>query len=507
MSVNVVIFSDVNGVIGFGRYGGAYRVATVLRNAGYSVQVVEFLASWSLEDLRDIAAKYIDRSTLFVGFATSLLIKRETKTAIERLERTKSNRNGGHLPQDDDFVAEMFSIFRRRNSNVKIVIGGGKSAVTGMGGVDFWMWGPADVSAVALCRHLEKDVPLITRKARSGVAVAHADYPFHGFSESHIDYQLQDLIFDGEHLPIEIDRGCIFRCTFCANQLFRKKGQMIKGRKTLHDEMQRNFNLFGTTGYMFCDDTTNDSREKVTELHRNITSLPFQISWTGFGRVDVIHTHREQRELLLDTGIKAILFGIETLNHEAGKGVGKGLNPMKVKDTLRYLGETWKGKVAMTGSFIVGLPGEDEDSVYRTAEWVQSDDCPLDTAIFSPLNIRAADSDDPNAPISRIAKDPKSYGYEVSDRRPGRGVSTDGPYWRNDLMDKIRATKIVDDIQSSMQQGVPRIADWAVYSRLRNLGYDHHSVMEKKATDVEFVNAAMARHADMFSAYREKLLA
>jgi hypothetical protein len=505
MAVNVVIFSDVNGVIGFGRYGGAYRVATVLRHAGYTVQVVEFLASWSLDEMREVAQKYIDRSTLFVGFATSLLIKKVKDNSLDRLDRTAKNREANHLPQDNEYLDEMFGIFKNRNPNLKIVVGGGKSANTTMRGVDYWVWGAADRSVVALARHLSESAPLKTRSARYGTAVAHADYPFNDFAESTIDYVREDLLFAGEHLPIEVDRGCIFRCTFCANQLFRKKGEMTKERSTLHYEMLRNYQEFGTTGYMFCDDTSNDSREKVLELHNNITSLPFQIDWTGFGRVDVIHSHREQRELLMETGLKAILFGIETLNPISGKDVGKGLSPDKVKDTLRYLGEEWKGKVIMTGSFIVGLPGEDEDSAMRTAEWVMSDDCPLDTAIFSPLNIRSP-SDDPDAPMSRIAKDPKAFGYDLSEAKPGTGVSTDGPYWRNQFMDKARATQIVHDIHEKVMKAPP-IADWAVYSRLRNVGYSHDEVFGVKQNDQAFIDDALARHGAMFQDYKARLLA
>ena len=43
--MQVVIFTEVcHG--GFGRYAGTYRVATELREAGYTVQVVEFFTQW-----------------------------------------------------------------------------------------------------------------------------------------------------------------------------------------------------------------------------------------------------------------------------------------------------------------------------------------------------------------------------------------------------------------------------------------------------------------------------
>lgn len=502
--VNAVIFSDVNGVVGFGRYGGAYKVATELRRAGYSVQVVEFFADLTLDQIRQIAEKYIDYRTLFVGFATTLMIRKSASPAESRLERTKHNREAGHLPQDDEFVQEMFALFRRRNPNLKIVIGGGKAATTSLAGVDFWVWGAADRSVIALAHHLSRGAPLTSSDGRTGQVVANTDYPYHDYATSKIVWTDSDLVTMDEHLPIEIDRGCIFRCTFCANTLFKRRGEFAKDPETLREELLDNYDRFGTTGYMFCDDTFNDSQEKILSLHPVLTSLPFRLEWTGFGRVDVIYGHPEQRELLAESGIRAILFGIETFHQVAGRGIGKGLHPEKVKETLWYLNETWKGQVTMTGSFIVGLPGEPEDSVWETVEWLQRDDCPLTNAVFSPLNIRAA-ADDPNAPMSKIAKDPAKYGYHVTGPKPGRGISTDGPYWANEHMDKSRAQEIVAEIHRNRLREGP-IGDWAVYSRLRSLGYSHEHLVSMRASNEQFVADAIARRERVKEHYISRLL-
>jgi radical SAM superfamily enzyme YgiQ (UPF0313 family) len=507
MACDVIIFSDVNGVAGFGRYGGPYRVATELRDAGYSTQVVEFLADLTLGDIERIFDKYLSSQTLFVGFATTLLVgKVAGGKSVDRMTRTAINRNSGHLPQDDDFVQEVFSAIRKRNPHTKIVIGGGKASNTSLPGVDYWVWGYADRSAVALANCLRNGGSLTTQPARFGQVITHRDYPYDGYPRARIEWTPSDFVRNGEHLPIEIDRGCIFRCAFCAHPLFKKKGEFSKSRDVLRDEFIRNHDNFGTTGYMFCDDTINDTLAKVESLHEVITGLPFEIEWTGFGRVDVVYSAPEQRELLLETGLRGMLVGIESFHINAAKTVGKGLHPDKTKDSLYYLKEKWKGRVSITASFIIGLPGEPEDSIWKTVEWLQRDDCPVDEAIFSPLNLRAP-TDDPDSPMSRLALTPEQFGYELAARPPGRGVSTDGPQWRNQFFDKAKAEKLALQIQEIFRERQP-VGNWAVYSRLRTLGFSHQEIVQKgKENEHTVLEEADKRRAQFREEYLDALLA
>lgn len=500
--MNVVIFSDVNGVPGFGRYAGAYRVATELRAAGFSTQVVEFFADWSLAEIETIVGRFVGPETLFVGFATTLMI-RKTLRDISRLDRTRENRYSGHLPQDEGFVADVFRMIKARNPATKLVIGGGKSRMTELPGVDYWVWGPADTSAVALARHLSEGGPLVTHPGRTGEVVSAVNYPYRDFATSRIAWQPHDHVFEGEHLPIEIARGCVFRCDFCANQLQKQRREFERPAESVRDELLVNYDRFGTTGYMFCDDTYNDSLEKVQSLKRIFDELPFRIEWVGFARPDVIHRHPEQREILLESGLRSVLFGIETFHPEAAKNVGRGLHPDKIKQTLYHLRDTWAGRVIMTGSFIVGLPGESVDSLERTMDWVLRDDCPLDHAIFSPLNIRPA-TDDPDSPTSKIADDPARYGYTVTGPPPGSGISTDGPFWTNEHMNKREAERLTRVFQDRLAPRQPT-GDWSSYSRLRSLGHGHEELARPR-TDNGLEQDAWARREQMRAEYLEKLL-
>ncbi|ODS23823.1 hypothetical protein AB835_06680 [Candidatus Endobugula sertula] len=345
---------------------------------------------------------------------------------------------------------------------------------------------------------------LKTQNSRTGQAISEKDYPYSDYSTSRIEWSDEDFIFSGEHLPIEISRGCIFRCNFCANPAFKRKGELDKESKVLRYELERNYERFKTTGYMFCDDTYNDTIAKVREYHEVISKLPFNLEWTGYGRADAIKRHPEMAQLMAESGLKAMLIGIETLHPIAAKGVGKGLHPNVLKDTLYYMKDVWGDSVTITGSFIVGLPGEPEESIWETVEWLNTKGCPVDEAIFSPLNIRAP-TDNENSPMSKISMDPARYGYSLISSDLGKGISSHGPAWENEFMHKARAEELARSAQQSCQDSQP-IGNWAVYSRLRSLGYQEHEFKGKSSFDENFLLDAQNRKDIMMQNYYNKLM-
>jgi len=48
---NAVIFTDVNGSIGLGRYAGPYRIATEMRKNGWHVDVIDFMMSFTNDEI------------------------------------------------------------------------------------------------------------------------------------------------------------------------------------------------------------------------------------------------------------------------------------------------------------------------------------------------------------------------------------------------------------------------------------------------------------------------
>jgi len=54
MTADIVIFTEFTSTTVFQRLLGAYRIATELRKHDYTVQVVDYLTEWSLDELKQI---------------------------------------------------------------------------------------------------------------------------------------------------------------------------------------------------------------------------------------------------------------------------------------------------------------------------------------------------------------------------------------------------------------------------------------------------------------------
>ena len=157
----------------------------------------------------------------------------------------------------------------------------------------------------------------------------------------------------------------------------KKFGDYIKEADTLRDELIYNFEHHGIKEYMISDDTLNDSMQKVEYLHNIITSLPFKIEFSAYARLDVLGSNMGMAPMLKEMGLKSVEFGIETMNKETGKFIGKQGDRDKIINTLSQLKDMWKDDIYMAAGFIVGLPYEDENRLRKTMDWLYSVDNPL----------------------------------------------------------------------------------------------------------------------------------
>jgi len=163
----------------------------------------------------------------------------------------------------------------------------------------------------------------------------------------------------------------------------------LKYCDVLEEELLTNYEMWGTTRYFIVDDTFNDSTEKM-QMFLDVTKrLPFKISFWCYLRLDLLTAHPEQIPMVKEMGMAQCYFGIETFNKEAGKSVGKGADPDKLKETLYECRRVWGTDISIQAGFIVGLPHEDSKSIMETAKWLAQPDCPIDIKWIVPLSIAA----------------------------------------------------------------------------------------------------------------------
>jgi hypothetical protein len=448
--MQIILFTDVADTYGYGKYAGTYKVATEIRKHGYTCQVIDLFSFYQYSQLEKIIDKFVTKDTLLVGFGATLMEKRINGKVL----------NFGRPNEEFTNIA---NYAKSKNSKVKICLGGARlTDYCYWAGTDYIILNKADNVIIKLIRHLKDGDDIKIMKKDQCIYIDGNDYFYtqEQFAHSQIIYEPHDIIFHGESLPVEIARGCIFSCAFCRFDLIGKKaGDWQKNGETLKSELLRNYELYGTTHYMFTDELINESVPKMEFIHSVLTTLPFKLTYTSYARLDLIWKFPEMRELLLESGAKSLHFGIETLNEEAGKKIGKGLGPNRIKETLSYCNELWKNNIIASSTFIAGLPGESRESILASVDYLVSDDCPLDVFGFLPLTVR--DSPD-GRNSSKIDRDPKKFGFKIEKDRP----------WENDDMTFQEAVALVRDIRND-----PRVqkknkfgaATWV--GRILNLGY------------------------------------
>lgn len=468
--MDVVFFTDVL-ELGVSRYTAPYRLATELREKNHSCQVIDFISAYNDIEIQSLLDKFINKSTVLLAFTNTFIYTTYTAT------KSLTGRNQKHFLDDSifgDLRAKIeYICFKAKeiNPNLKVAMGGSTSNIVDLNCVDYWCTGMGDVSLPSIVYSLKNNLPVMRKKLGNNSVMINSndDYPFNEFNHSKIIWTNQDAVQPDEWLPIEISRGCRFRCSFCYFPLNGKTSKdYLKNPQVLKEELIKNHKDYGISSYVFSDDLYNDSIEKVQMYHEVFTSLPFKISWVSYGRLDLIYAHPEMRELLLESGCKSLYLGIETFNKKAGGKVGKGLGKQKIIKTLKYLNETWKGKINLGAGFIVGLPTETQESLDDTFKWLMSKENTLDFFIFYPLHIQKENTNDTYQ--AKMSKDPTKFGYTLE--------SGDIDGWESKEMSHNEAQKISS--KYNLMATARNTLGGFMIPRLCNMGYEMESFMNRE---------------------------
>lgn len=451
--MQVILFTDVAEVHGYGKYAGTYKVATEIRKHGYTCQVVDLFTWYTPAQIELIIKKFITSEAIMVGFSATLMAKNYT---------TPDGRPW-LFGRSDSEMQDIWTAIKIINSKCAIVVGGsGVNIMSGWDLVDFVIINKADSAIKFLLSHLVDNTDIKTVNLVKNTKIINGEdyfYTQEQFAQDQLKFESHDIIFHGESLPLEVARGCIFSCAFCRFDLIGKRvGDWQRQGQSLYNEIIYNYENFGSTHAMISDELINESLDKMKFLTDVFSRLPFKFSYSGYARIDLIYRYPEMRELFLESGANGLIFGIETLNDTVGKKIGKGLSSDKVKHTLQYCGELWKDKIWTRGNFIAGLPNETEDSIWKTVNYLLSDKNPLDLWDFMPMSIV-----DPNwgRNTSKIDKNPEKYGYTKLQNG-----------WSNNNMTRQDAEKIVKKIFSMPEYQIKNkmgLLSWM--GRIHNIGY------------------------------------
>lgn len=491
----VLLFTECNGSPGWGRDAGCYSIASRLREAGLRTKVIDFFSFFDRERMQKAVDLFVSNETLVVGFSSthfSSFLPADFNRWMAEAERSEKNSAWNtYFPFAPELMEEFFSRIKRKNPLIKIIVGGQKVVQKRKlqerhPGVDIWIEGMADVSMVKVCQQLAKDRQWSRRRVKSEDEFAE----YAEFSQSKIHWQADDYLFPGEALPLEISRGCPFRCTFCD---YKKKvrGQLIKEASVLRDQILEMHQRFGISHYMITDFLVNEDPQKMEMVWKVFTGLPFKIEWSGFARLDLLERWPEMRDMIYESGARSVMWGIESLSGDVGRLIRKNCDVDLVTKLLRFCKDQWKDEVIVGSGFIVGLPGETRESMAALLKWIIDHPELLHGFEITPLFIGAYNPEK----ASRIAYadiqvNPQKFGYDV------RLVDIDGKNveeWENRQsgLTKADCVRAIEELQRSSAWGSRKVlGTYHSYSRLRNLGFNHQELLHAHAGNPVFMDRA-----------------
>jgi radical SAM superfamily enzyme YgiQ (UPF0313 family) len=493
MKYDVILFTDMNGKVWHSKPLGAYRLATELRKNNYSVKVIDWFSRWlnEPEHLNQLLNKIIGENTLFIGFSTVFFsrVKKEEEKNSD-FYNYFFNEMPSLWPKEVEHLINFTNDLKRKYPNTKLVAGGinnfsGNEYSAMQNNMDYIIHGLSDSTIVELANHLKFKTKIkynITGNKAKQINHDVLGKTFN-FKDSQVTYNIEDNVLPGEILTLETSRGCLFKCDFCSFPLIgRKKGDIDyhKTESSIMEELVRNYNEHQTTRYMFVDDTFNETTNKIQTLLKARDKAKINIEFSCYLRADLLERFPEQIILLKELGIRSGFLGIESLNEVSAKAIGKGTHPDKIKEVLYKIKDSWKDQANILGSFIIGLPGDNPETLEPWINWIERIDNPIDSVMMSYLSIIKNDWP------SQISRNPEKYGYTITNIDSITALK--GQEWKNKHWTSQEARKYVNSALDRMwKSGRLKPAGWDTMGLL-NLGYDFDYINKTSLVHLDYVD-------------------
>jgi len=160
-------------------------------------------------------------------------------------------------------------------------------------------------------------------------------------------------------------RGCPYSCRYCYHIFGR--GVRFRGVDKVVEEILLLRDKYGARHFLFGDECMTVRRSFVHDLMKEVAKL--DITFEVYARVDAVDA--DVLEWLRDAGCKLIGFGLESGSQRILDSMDKRVTVEQMRESF-LLAKQYIPQVS--GTFIVGYPGEDTRSVVDTLNFMKSID-------------------------------------------------------------------------------------------------------------------------------------
>jgi hopanoid biosynthesis associated radical SAM protein HpnJ len=181
------------------------------------------------------------------------------------------------------------------------------------------------------------------------------------------------------YISLYTGRGCRARCTFCLwPHTISGHGYRVRSTENVYEEMVRATALFPQVKEFFFDDGTfTDNQSRAMEIAGRIKHLG--ITWSCNARANVA---KETLAVLKDSGLRLLTVGFESGNQQILKNIKKGV---LIEQARQFMKCTKELGILIHGAFILGLPGETEETIEETMRFaLELDPYSIQVSLLAP---------------------------------------------------------------------------------------------------------------------------
>ncbi len=190
-------------------------------------------------------------------------------------------------------------------------------------------------------------------------------------------------------------RGCPYGCTFCANSAWGKTLR-LRSPENIIEEIKLLMDKYEYRAFMFFDDTMTVNKKRMGTLCAMLKEL--DIIYRCFIRSDTVDIGILTK--MKESGCVEVGLGIESGSQRILDIVEKG---ELVEQHMKAIEMCKKVGIRVKGFFILGLPGENKESIEQTINFLKESNVDdFDMTIFTPY------------PGSKIYKEKEKYDIDFS---------------------------------------------------------------------------------------------
>lgn len=182
----------------------------------------------------------------------------------------------------------------------------------------------------------------------------------------------------GRDIDMITIRGCPFHCTFCYQPFgYKPRSHSIQFVFCMIQYLRKYYKVDFIS---FQDDEFMFDKKRVSLFCETRNKYFPDLLWSCTGRTNIIARNENLISLMRDSGCTLISCGFES-------GSQRMLDSMRKKQKIEDMEKTViilrKHELPVPASFIIGMPGEDDESCQQTVDFCLRNNIPLDSLMFA----------------------------------------------------------------------------------------------------------------------------